>query len=223
MLVENHWLISNFHRDLNYRENKPHIRMREILQRHTYRIEGATRQWATESNRQLMKDKNVTKHAEGSQAPNTTPHSASTTKPSLHRPVSPRDTPYRGKLRGDMASEKYELRPRANQGPEASRFGYRSSSSSLSYLGSDDDEEAEVLEAPKADVPDQGNVGEVMPEEDMPDENMPDEDMPDEVISDEITYIRTVVRQLEDMPAAVDFEEKTIGDIKTEPGLDPWR
>lgn len=40
-----------------------------------------------------------------------------------------------------------------------------------------------------------------------------------DVTEDEVIYIRTVVRQLEDLPAADDSKVRSLGDMKTEPGL----
>lgn len=78
---ENHWLITTFHRDLNFRENRRPLRIWEILEQHTYRVEDATPAWVAKNNRQLIEDKNATKTPGGSQAPHATPQTSSSTQP----------------------------------------------------------------------------------------------------------------------------------------------
>ena len=243
MPIENHWLITRFHRELNRNENRRPPSIREILEQHTYRVEGATRQWATESNGQTVAKKNAARHPGGSQASNTTPQSrsntkpsprtktGSSTKPSSQRFVAPLDKSYRGRIRSDGASEKHELQSRASL--KATWADERASSSILSSPCSDYDEVnalASAFGACEAEVPNQEKSGEFIHDdftrdglthEDSTRDNVTPDNVTDEEVTDEeVVYIRTVVRQILDMPAPDELEVKQLADIKTEPGLD---
>lgn len=155
---ENHWVISSFHRDMNFRVEKRQLRSWEILERHTYRVEGATRQWVAASNRQVMEEKNAAKSSRGSQAPRHTPQTNSSTKPNFSQGrVEPRGKSYQGKTRGDRAKERYELQPGEHWNPADGQTRHRSSSSSLLPPYFDDTEETITVGAPEADKPDHEN------------------------------------------------------------------
>ncbi|ORY61465.1 uncharacterized protein BCR38DRAFT_411338 [Pseudomassariella vexata] len=52
--LENHWLIRNIHRDINYRDRLPPLRNTDIMEKYSRRVEGATLEWMEESNVRLI-------------------------------------------------------------------------------------------------------------------------------------------------------------------------